>query len=86
MYLQINAWILPRRYAPRQDDVFSLFNELVGHDSSKLLKNRICRFQHTICCGLKSKLPHLPAPRLWLRRVFQQHTSLLNSPELKLWR
>jgi len=34
MDLQINAWILPRRYAPRQDDVFASFNELVGHDTS----------------------------------------------------
>ena len=33
MYVQINAWILLRRYAPRQDGVFTLFNELVGHDT-----------------------------------------------------
>jgi len=39
MYLQINAWILPRRYAPRQDDVFTLFNELVGHNAGERPRN-----------------------------------------------
>jgi len=34
MYLQINAWIHPRRYAPRQDDVLTVFNELMGHDTT----------------------------------------------------